>query len=74
MAGKYNDLETHGQPDGITAGVVAEHITGNQPGTGDYDVVLAAIQLQTGADRVEESKPSNPLCSPRYAVWAPSRT
>ena len=40
MAGKYNDLETHGQPDGITAGVVAEHIAGNQPGASDYDVVM----------------------------------
>lgn len=68
MAGKNNDSETHSQPDGITAGVVAEHIAGNQPGTGDYDVVFAAVQLQTGADRVEGVKAKQPPLFPRYAV------
>ena len=38
-----NGSETHGQPNGITTGVVAEHIAGDQPGTADDDVIFAAV-------------------------------
>lgn len=47
------ELETHGQPDGITAGMAAEHVSGHQPGAGDEDILLAAVELQPQPQRVE---------------------
>lgn len=46
-------LEAHRQPDAVAAGVVAEHIAGHQPGTGDEDIVLAAVELHPKAKGVE---------------------
>jgi hypothetical protein len=52
-----NDLEAHGQPDGITVGVVAEHIAGDQTGAADDDVVFAAVELQPQTKGVEGVEP-----------------
>ena len=50
-------LETHSQPDGITVGVVAEHIAGDQAGAADDDVVFAAVDLQPHTKGVEGVEP-----------------
>ena len=46
-------LEAHRQPYAVAAGVVAEHIAGHQPGAGDEDIVLAAVELHPEAEGVE---------------------
>ena len=58
-------LETHRQSDGVAAGTVAEHIAGHQPGAGDEDVVLAAVEFEAKSQGVEAVETELPPLLPQ---------